>query len=88
MVHPSQSARKRFWPTIATDVPAIFPPANFPIEFPLPSIGAVGAFVFLSDGSPEGTCHDFGVVDTGGAGLTISEAKARTRQKVEALRRR
>ena len=76
------------FPIVATDVPVISPPADFPIEFPLPPIGAVGAFVYLSDGSPEGTCYDFGVVDTGGAGLTVSEAKARTRRKVEALRRR
>ena len=76
------------FPLIATDVPVISPPADFPIEFPLPPIGAVGAFVYLSDGSPGGTCFDLGVVDTGGAGLTVSEAKARTRRQVEALRRR
>ena len=66
-------------------LPALEPPVSFPVDIPLEPIGGVGVAAFITDGSPENTCFDINVVDTGGAGLSVLEAGTRARDQVEAL---
>ena len=54
-------------------IPAIDPPASFPVGFPFPSVGSVAILSTLTTAQEGVACVDFAFVDTGGLGATLED---------------
>lgn len=57
-------------------IPPVTPAQTFVSEIPIQPIGAVGVLFHLSDGTVPRTCTDIDITETGGAGLSLSQAQA------------